>query len=68
MTITLWLFGVQVLAFTIGPTAAGEDGNSLDGGSTSAYPVGFTPWPTPDEATILRPVSPWEDDSEAARG
>lgn len=67
MRVTIAALGFE-LDLTFGPTTetAAVDGASLDGGTTSAYPMGFVVrHEVPDEVAIVRPVSPWEDDSES---
>ena len=64
MNVELWLFGVQVMCFTIGASDAGAD-EAGDSGYTTSTIVGFTArHEMPDEVAIHRPVSPFEDDSE----
>lgn len=64
MNVELWLFGVQVMCFTIGASDAGAD-EVGDSGYTTSMPVGFVArHEIPDEVAIHRPVSPFEDDSE----
>lgn len=66
VTISLWLFGVEVLNLTIGPTPT-DDETEYDGsGYTASQPISFVSHhDLPDDANIHRPVSPFEDDSEA---
>jgi hypothetical protein len=53
MRLVIRLLGTEVFAVETGPEAAAEDGAELAGGTTSSYPVGFTPaygdqrWETP---------------------
>ena len=70
MTLELWLFGVQVMCFTIGASDAGAEPDELrDLGYTGGYFMAPIARPEiPDEATIHHQCSPYEDDSEAGRG
>lgn len=57
MRLTLAWFGYEI-DFSFGPTTVDEpDTCSLDGGTTSSYPVGFTQTPHPPWE---RPLNTWD--------
>lgn len=68
MRLTFQALGLT-LDLSLAPTTAeAEDDPLRDLGATGSTPVGFVhAHEIPDDASIHRPTSPWEDDSEARR-
>ncbi len=63
MNISLWLFGVQVMCLTIGPTAADEDGAELAGGTLASTPISFvSALEIPDDCAGLDRSNGWGDE------
>lgn len=66
MRLTIVLLG-HTFDLSLEPTAT-EDAEtcSLDGGTTSAYPVGFTVWPVPEEIAAPQHCPSWDEPEEQA--
>lgn len=63
MTVSLWLFGVQVMCFTIGAAEAEADGAELAGGTTASTPMGLVAaFELPDDASGLNRNNGWGDE------
>lgn len=41
-----------------------DHGSSLDGGTTASYPVGFSPWPVPEEIEAPQHCPSWDEPLE----
>lgn len=63
MRVTIAVLG-WTFDWSIEPTAAETEGNSLDGGTTASYgPIGFTAsWPTVEEVPMPQRTPAWDDD------
>lgn len=61
MRLTLCWFGFE-LDISLGPTTVDDEpACSLDGGTTSSYPIGYAPTPHP---SWERPLNQWDEPSE----
>lgn len=59
MRFTLRLLGFEVLDLSLGDDVAEDEGCSLDGGTTAAYPIGFTM--RAGEELGVRPEWPYDE-------
>ena len=68
MRVTLVLLG-WTFDWSLEPTAAEaeDESNSLDGGTTASYPVGFTHWPVPEEVPYQPHTPAWDEPEEVGR-
>lgn len=62
MRLTLAILG-WTWDLSLEPTAD-DEGNSLDGGTTSAYPISFTAWPQPEDAPMPQRTPAWDEPEE----
>jgi hypothetical protein len=65
MRVTLALLG-WTLDWSLEPTATEAETCSLDGGTTAAYPMGFTHWPVPEEIAAPQHCPSWDEPEEQA--
>ena len=62
MRLTLTLLGHTLdLSLEAAGTDDCDHGSSLDGGTTASYPVGFSPWPVPEEISAPQHCPSWDE-------